>query len=36
MLVFNAKWFLRQVKNFRPLAKLAPPVLAETPPVISK
>lgn len=36
MLVLSARWFFRQVKNFLPMAKLAPPVLAETPPVIPK
>ncbi|HEY5042394.1 MAG TPA: hypothetical protein VIK53_10365, partial [Verrucomicrobiae bacterium] len=33
MLAVNAKWFLRQVKNFRPLEKTGkPPVIAEAPP----
>ena len=36
MLALGAKWFWRQVKNFMPLGKLTPPVLAEPPPAIPK
>ena len=36
MLVLSARWFFRQVRNFLPMGKLAPPVLTETPPVMPK
>ena len=37
MLVLCARWFGRQVRNFRPLERIdAPPVLAEIPPVLTK
>ncbi|HEU6447769.1 MAG TPA: hypothetical protein VFV23_04955 [Verrucomicrobiae bacterium] len=39
MMVLSARWFWRQVKNFRPCQKIeAPPVLAEmtTPPAVSE
>ena len=36
MLVLSAKWFWRQVNNFRPLEKVEPPpILTDIPPVIS-
>ncbi|MGH7950934.1 MAG: hypothetical protein ACREFE_03300, partial [Limisphaerales bacterium] len=35
MILLNAKWFARQIKNFRPLEKVEPPpVIAEIPPEI--
>ncbi|HEX5399033.1 MAG TPA: hypothetical protein VFY06_08300, partial [Verrucomicrobiae bacterium] len=36
MLALSAKWFWRQVKNFLPMGRLAPPVLAENPPAVPK
>jgi hypothetical protein len=37
MILLNAKWFARQIKNFRPYEKIeAPPVLAEVPPATPK
>ena len=37
MMVLNAKWFWRQVKNFRPLEKMEPPpAAAAVPPVLPK
>ena len=37
MIALNGKWFLQQVRNFRPLEKVEdPPAEADVPPVITQ